>query len=82
MTGSCDAITFDVGNMETMTKANPELVGIVFEEGKGFSEEVPVNIGVAKGHEDIVEKINEILAGISEEERQTIWSAIVEVQPQ
>ena len=82
LAGSCDAITFDVGNIETMTKAHPELVGIIFEDGKGFSEEVPVNIGVAKGHEDIVAQINDILAGISEEERQVIWNAIVEVQPQ
>ena len=82
LAGSCDAITFDVGNIETMTKAHPELVGIIFEDGKGFSEEVPVNIGVAKGHEDIVEQINQILAGISEEERQVTWQAIVEVQPQ
>ena len=82
LAGSCDAITFDVGNIETLTKAHPELVGIIFEDGKGFSEEVPVNIGVAKGHEDVVAQINEILSGISEEERQVIWNAIVEVQPQ
>ena len=82
LAGSCDAITFDVGNIESMTGAHPELVGVIFEEGKGFSEEVPVNIGISKGQDDIVAKMNEILAGISEDDRQAIWAAAVERQPE
>jgi ABC-type amino acid transport substrate-binding protein len=82
LAGSCDAITFDVGNMQSMTEAHPELVGLVFEEGKGFSEEVPVNIGISKGNDEIVAQMNDILAGISEEERQEIWAAAVERQPE
>ena len=82
LAGSCDAITFDVGNIASITDAHPELVGIIFEEGKGFSEEVPVNIGISKGNDDIVKQMNDILAGISEEDRQTIWAAAVERQPE
>jgi ABC-type amino acid transport substrate-binding protein len=82
LAGSCDAITFDVGNIASMTDAHPELVGIIFEEGKGFSEEVPVNIGLSKGQDDIVAQMNDILNGISEEERQEIWAAAVERQPE
>ena len=82
LAGSCDAITFDVGNIESMTAAHPELVGLIFEEGKGFSEEVPVNIGISKGQDDIVTKMNEILATISEDDRQAIWAAAVERQPE
>lgn len=82
LAGSCDAITFDTGNIESMTEAHPELVGIIFEEGKGFSEEVPVNIGLSKGQDDVVEQINQILAGITEEERQQIWAEAVERQPE
>ena len=82
LAGSCDAITFDVGNIASMTEAHPELVGIIFDEGKGFSEEVPVNIGISKGQDDIVAQMNDILAGISEEERQEIWAAAVERQPE
>ncbi len=82
LSGACDAITFDVGNIVSMTEAHPELVGIIFEEGKGFSEEVPVNIGISKGNDDVVAQMNDILAGISEDERQAIWAAAVERQPE
>ena len=82
LAGSCDAITFDVGNIQSMTDAHPELVGIIFDEGKGFSEEVPVNIGISKGLDDIVKKMNDILATISEDDRQAIWAAAVERQPE
>ena len=82
LSGACDAITFDVGNIQSMTEAHPELVGIIFDEGKGFSEEVPVNIGISKGNDDIVSQMNTILAGISEDERQAIWAAAVERQPE
>ena len=82
LAGSCDAITFDTGNIESMTEAHPELVGIIFEEGKGFSEEVPVNIGLSKGQDDIVEQMNQILSGIDEAQRQEIWAAAVERQPE
>ena len=80
--GACDAITFDVGNIASITEAHPELVGIIFEEGKGFSEEVPVNIGISKGNDEIVAQMNEILAGISEDDRQKIWAEAVERQPE
>lgn len=82
LAGSCDAITFDVGNMASITEAHPELVGLVFDEGKGFSEEVPVNIGISKGNDDIVEQMDAILATITEEQRQEIWAAAVERQPE
>ena len=82
LSGACDAITFDVGNIQSMTEAHPELVGIIFDEGKGFSEEVPVNIGISKGNDDIVSQMNTILAGISEDDRQAIWAAAVERQPE
>ena len=82
LNGACDAITFDVGNIASITEAHPELVGIIFEEGKGFSEEVPVNIGISKGNDDIVAQMNGILAGISEDDRQAIWAAAVERQPE
>lgn len=82
LSGACDAITFDVGNIASITEAHPELVGIIFDEGKGFSEEVPVNIGISKGNDDIVMQMNEILTGISEDDRQAIWAAAVERQPE
>ena len=82
LAGSCDAITFDVGNIESMTEAHPELVGLIFEDGKGFSEEVPVNVGISKGQDDVVKQMNDILAGISEDDRQKIWAEAVARQPE
>lgn len=79
--GTCDAITFDTGNAKGIIDANPTLVAITFEEGKGFSETVPVNVGVAKGQDDVVEQINDALAEIDDDERQEIWDAAVDRQP-
>ena len=81
LAGDCDAITFDVGNIDMLCQQHKDLVGVVFNEGMGFSEEVPVNIGIAKGHDDMVRKINDILAGISEGERQLFWSTMVQAEP-
>ena len=54
-----------------------------FEEGKGFEasvEDSAVSVGLQKGSE-LTEKINEILAGISEEQRQQIMNDAVLNQP-
>jgi len=79
--GSCDAITFDSANVPGVVRANPDFVGIVFEEGKGFSESVPVNVGVAKGHDDIVKTMNEVLAAFTADEREQLLVDVVERQP-
>ena len=79
--GTCDAITFDIDNAQGMLAANPDLVPIIFGEGKGFSQNVPVNIGIAKGHEDILEKINQVLSDFTPEERSDTWNKAMERQP-
>jgi putative lysine transport system substrate-binding protein len=61
--------------------SNPDVIFIAFEPGKGFSEEVPISIGIRKGEDDLKAKINEILAGISIETRQEMMSDAVERQP-
>lgn len=80
LNGTCDAITFDVGNIDILCHQHPELAGIVFDEGAGFSEEVPVNIGVAKGRRETVKEINAVLAGIDEGRCQGLWSQMVMAQ--
>ncbi|MBQ9058286.1 MAG: transporter substrate-binding domain-containing protein [Atopobiaceae bacterium] len=79
--GTCDAITFDSANVPGVVRANPNFVGIIFEEGKGFSESVPVNIGVAKGHDDIIATMNDVLASFTEDERQKLLVEVVDRQP-
>lgn len=79
--GACDAITFDVTNVDGMLAAHPDFVPIIFEEGKGFSQEIPINIGIAKGNEDTLQMINAILADFTEDDRAKAWAGAVERQP-
>jgi putative lysine transport system substrate-binding protein len=63
--------------------ANPNFVMVEFAEGQGFEasdEDVAVAVGLKKGNPDR-EKINEILAGISEEERITLMDEAIRNQP-
>ncbi len=70
------------GAVSAMT-SNPELTYIEFEEGKGFEcapSDAAISVGLLKGSE-LREPINEILAGISQEERQQIMDEAVANQP-
>lgn len=67
----------------TAVGANPDLKMVEFDEGAGFEtnpENVQVAVGMRKGDPD-VEKVNEILAGISEEERVSLMDQAVLDQP-
>lgn len=67
----------------TAVGANPDLKMVEFDEGAGFEtnpEDVQVAVGMRKGDPD-VEKVNEILAGISEEERVSLMDQAVLDQP-
>ena len=66
------------------TAANPNFACVEFAEGEGFEctdDDVAVAVGIAKGNEDLVAQINDILAGISEEERLEIMDQAVKDQP-
>lgn len=63
--------------------ANPNFVMVEFEEGQGFEasdDDVAIAVGMKKGNPDI-EKINEILAGISEEQRKALMDNAIKNQP-
>lgn len=63
--------------------SNPELTFVSFEEGKGFEaspEDVSIAVGLKKGSE-LREQINEILKGISKDERQQLMDEAVANQP-
>jgi len=63
--------------------SNPDLTFVSFPEGQGFQaseEDVAIAVGLKKGSE-LREKINEILAGISTEERTQIMDNAVKNQP-
>jgi putative lysine transport system substrate-binding protein len=62
---------------------NPNLTYIVFNEGEGFDYSVDdgaIAVGLRQGSE-LQSQINEILAGISEEERQSFMEDAIRNQP-
>lgn len=81
LNGTADACVFIENNREGFLRANPTLKAIDFAEGDGFQEESPCNIGIAKGQEELLSKINEVLAGLSEEDRVALWEGACERQP-
>ncbi|CAG9607907.1 transporter substrate-binding domain-containing protein [Pseudoneobacillus rhizosphaerae] len=61
--------------------ANENYVMVEFEEGFETSEDdTAIAVGLAKGS-DLTEKINDALAGISEEERTSIMDSAIKNQP-
>lgn len=63
--------------------SNPELSYVEFDEGEGFQvtlDDTSLAIGLKKGS-PLVEPINQILAGISEEQRAQLMQDAVENQP-
>ena len=64
-------------------EANPDLTFVEFAEGEGFEaspEDVAIAVALKKGNEDIT-AINEIINGITKEERQEIMDAAIGNQP-
>ena len=79
--GTCDAITYNTENTNGFLRANPDLVAIQFEKGKGFEETVPANVGLAKGQKKVLAKINKALAAVDQDTRTKMFDAAVERQP-
>ena len=64
-------------------ESNPDLTFVEFAEGEGFEaspEDVAIAVALKKGSEDI-SAINEIINGITKEERQEIMDAAIGNQP-
>ena len=64
--------------------ANDDLTFVEFAEGKGFEtsvEDTSISVGVKKGNTELLEKVNDALSKIPEEERQSIMEEAVANQP-
>ncbi len=82
--GKIDGYVSEKPGALSAMESNPDLTYIEFAEGKGFQtspEDVAIAVGLAKGQEDLIQSINKILAGISDEERVEIMSAALKNQP-
>ncbi len=81
--GAIDGYIADRPGAVSATASNPDLTFVEFADGMGFEispDDSMIAVGVQKGSE-LTAKINEILAGISEEERNEIMDAVVAAQP-
>lgn len=79
--GTIDGYVSERPEGVSASAANENFVMVEFDDGFETSEEdTAIAVGVKKGSE-LTEKINEILAGISEEERQEIMDQAILNQP-
>lgn len=79
--GACDAITYNTENTKGFLKASPDLVAIIFEEGKGFSKTIPCSAGIKKGQAEVLPQLNSIIAQITDEQREQMWNDCLDRQP-
>ncbi len=81
--GKIDGYISELPGAVSAAASNPDLTYVKFADGKGFEvseEDVAVSVAVKKGNTDL-DKINEILKGISKEEREQLMNDAVKNQP-
>ena len=78
--GTCDIITYSMLSAPKLLEVYPDLVVLDMEDAFEGSL-MPDNAGVAKGNDAALDKVNEIIASIDDEERQDMWSACMDRQP-
>ena len=81
--GAIDGYIADRPGAVSAVASNPDLTFVTFEGGQGFEiapEDAEIAVGIRQGSE-LKAKINEILAGISAQERNAIMDAAVAAQP-
>ncbi len=80
--GTCDAITFSSMSLPNLLENYPDLQKVELADGDGFSDPGnPDNAAIAKGQDEVLAKLNEIIAGISEADRLSIWQDCMDRQP-
>lgn len=81
--GKIDGYISELPSAISAAASNPDLTYVKFAEGSGFEtspDDVAVSVAVKKGYADL-SKINEILAGISADDRIAMMSDAVARQP-
>ncbi len=82
--GAVDAVTSELPVAKGVTEANPDLVYIEFEDGKGFEgaeEDAAVSIAVKKGNTELLDDLQAALDTISDEDREAMMEQAVANQP-
>jgi len=79
--GKIDGYVSERPGAVSASVSNPDISFIIFENGFSYStEEASIAVGLKKGS-DLTDKINQILAGVSEEERNIMMDTAVEQHP-
>lgn len=78
--GTCDIITYSMLSVPKLLETYPDFVELEMTD-KFEGSVMPDNAAIAKGNDAVLEQINEIIAGISEEDRQTMWNECMDRQP-
>lgn len=66
------------------TSANTNFAMVEFAKGQGFKasdDDVAIAVGIKKGNTELVNSINKILAGVSEQQRKDLMDAAIKNQP-
>ncbi len=79
--GEVDALTAELPVAVGVTSSNSDLTYVEFDADKGFEADTSVSIAVKKGNTELLDKINEALAGISQEDREAMMEDAVANQP-
>ena len=78
--GTCDIITYSMLSVPKPLETYPDFVELEMTD-KFEGSVMPDTAAIAKGNDAVLEQINEIIAGISEEDRQTMWNECMDRQP-
>lgn len=81
--GTVDAITFSSMSLPNLLENYTDLVQVELAEGEGFSDPSnPDNAAIAKGQDEILAQLNDIIANISEDDKLAMWQDCMDRQPQ
>ena len=78
--GSCDAITYSELSVPKLLEMYPNFVQLDMTD-RFEGTPMPDNAAIALGQPEILERINDAIATISDDERQELWTACMDRQP-
>ena len=78
--GTSDVITYSMLSVPKLLETYPDFVELEMDD-KFEDSVMPDNAAIAKGQDAVLEQINEVIAGIPEDERQQMWNDCMDRQP-
>lgn len=80
--GTVDAITFSSMSLPNLLENYTDLMQVELADGEGFSDPSnPDNAAIAKGQDEILNQLNEIIADISLDDKLEMWQDCMDRQP-